>query len=146
MSAHQDDRGLLRLAQEFNPQLVCLSDKPAAERLREALASTPHRKIVVLAGPEGLRELASIAQVDTVVAGIVGVAGLPSVWQAVAAGKRVLLANKEALVCAGGLLVSAARASGATILPIDSEHNAIFQALGTGYRVFSAPRTFIASC
>jgi 1-deoxy-D-xylulose-5-phosphate reductoisomerase len=83
--------------------------------------------------------LVSIAEVDTVVAGIVGVAGLPSVWQAVAAGKRVLLANKEALVCAGGLLVSAARASGATILPIDSEHNAIFQALGAGYRCFERP-------
>lgn len=139
ISAHQDDRGLLRLVQEFHPRMVCLSDKSAAARLREALASTPHREIVELAGPEGLCELVSIAEVDTVVAGIVGVAGLPSVWQAVAAGKRVLLANKEALVCAGGLLVSAARASGATILPIDSEHNAIFQALGTGYRCFERP-------
>jgi 1-deoxy-D-xylulose-5-phosphate reductoisomerase len=139
LSAHRDHEGLLRLVEAFKPKVVCLSDPLAAEHFRQALGQSSQRHVFGLAGPEGLCELAGLAEVDTVVAGIVGVAGLPSVWRAVAAGKRVLLANKEALVCAGGLMVAQAASSGATILPIDSEHNAIFQALGPGYRCFEQP-------
>ena len=83
----------------------------------------------VLCGQQALETIASTEEVDTVVAAIVGAAGLPSTYAAIAAGKKVLLANKEALVMAGHLLLPLAAHSGACILPIDSEHNAIFQCL-----------------
>ena len=81
----------------------------------------------MLAGQDGLIEIATLREADCVMAAIVGAAGLRSTLAAARAGKRLLLANKESLVMAGPLLMSAVRASGATLLPIDSEHNAIFQ-------------------
>jgi len=93
----------------------------------------------VLTGPEGLVTAAVVPEVDMMIAGIVGAAGLPSVLAAARAGKRILLANKEALVMAGPLMVQAARLGGAVVLPVDSEHNAIFQCLGENYRCFQPP-------
>ena len=90
-------------------------------------------KCTVLCGIEALEQVASLPQVDAVMAAIVGIAGLRPTLAAARAGKKVLLANKEALVTAGPILMEAVRASGATLLPIDSEHNAIFQALPRGY-------------
>jgi 1-deoxy-D-xylulose-5-phosphate reductoisomerase len=87
----------------------------------------------VLSGSEGLEQAASLPQVDTVMAAIVGIAGLRPTLAAARAGKKVLLANKESLVTAGPVLTRALEESGATLLPIDSEHNAIFQALPGGY-------------
>jgi len=115
----------------------CLRVKPAyavmvnpiqAELLRLELA---RRKsgCTVLHGEAGLEKVASLSEVDTVVAGIVGAAGLKPTLAAVRASKRVLLANKEVLVMAGGLFMAAVKEFGATLLPIDSEHNAILQAL-----------------
>ena len=110
------------------PPVAVMQDPGAAALLAAALKSAgiPTR---VLAGTDALSELAASDQVDTVMAAIVGAAGLPSTLAAARAGKRVLIANKESLVIAGRLLVDAARASGAALVPIDSEHNAIFQCM-----------------
>src|SRR5690606_38104189 len=93
----------------------------------------------VLFGQQGLAEVAAHPDVDAVMAAIVGAAGLPSAMAAVQAGKKILLANKEALVMSGALFMSAVRESGAQLLPIDSEHNAIFQCLPCNYAEGLAP-------
>jgi len=121
---------LAALCREFRPQVAVMADPEAAERLRQLLADIPVR---VLAGESGLCEVASAPQADTVVAAIVGAAGLRPTLAAVRAGKRVLLANKEALVMSGRLFMDAVATSGAHLLPIDSEHNAIFQCLPPGH-------------
>lgn len=108
------------------PDYAVIGDERFYQPLSEALAGLKTR---VLAGPEALVEIASAPEVDTVMAAIVGAAGLLPTFAAVSAGKKLLLANKEVLVMAGGLFMQAARASGARVLPIDSEHNAIFQCL-----------------
>ena len=99
-----------------------------AERLRSAGLDTE-----VLCGPQALEFVAALTGVDIVMAAIVGAAGLRPALAAVRAGKRVLLANKEALVMAGGLFMAEVKAHGATLLPIDSEHNAVFQSLPADY-------------
>lgn len=111
----------------FQPRYAVMMDPDAADTLRAVLEGECDTE--VLAGPEGLQQVASHAEVDAVMAAIVGAAGLPSTLAAAEAGKRLLLANKESLVMAGHLLMAAARKAGAVILPIDSEHNAIFQCL-----------------
>jgi 1-deoxy-D-xylulose-5-phosphate reductoisomerase len=123
-----------RLAQQilsFRPAYAALADPQALPQLQELLGTAaPGTRL--LAGPGALEELARLAQVQCVMAAIVGAAGLTSTLAAAAAGKRLLLANKESLVMAGPLLVAAMKRSGATLLPIDSEHNAIFQCLPAG--------------
>jgi 1-deoxy-D-xylulose-5-phosphate reductoisomerase len=128
LAAHSNDESLFAQVERYRPACAALADRPAAARLAERVAAArlPTR---VLAGTDALETIAMLPEVDTVMAAIVGAAGLTSTLAAAAAGKRVLLANKEALVVAGTLLLDAARRSGATILPIDSEHNAIFQCL-----------------
>jgi 1-deoxy-D-xylulose-5-phosphate reductoisomerase len=112
----------------FRPRLAVLADPSGAGALRAALAS--HGLATeVLAGPEGLVAAATCEGADVVMAAIVGAAGLAPTLAAARAGRRVLLANKEALVMSGRLLLDAAAASGAELLPIDSEHNAVFQCL-----------------
>lgn len=118
---------LFELACEFRPVKVCTSADNHAI-LQDKLAKQG-LNIEVLSGDDGLMQIASDAQVDTVVAAIVGAAGLSSTLAAARAGKRILLANKESLVMAGKLVMNAARQHGAVILPIDSEHNAIYQCL-----------------
>ena len=116
---------LLPIIEEFQPRMCAVADVAAAVALREAISR--HSNVQIEAGDDAVTAVASSADVDVVVAGISGFAGLPSTWAAVAAGKRVLLANKEALVASGRLLLDKAAASGAQLLPIDSEHNAVFQ-------------------
>lgn len=128
IAARNDWQRLLPIVDEFKPSICALEHTGAAMALREAL-SRHHADVHVEAGTAAITALAEMAQVDVVVAGISGFAGLPSTWAAVHAGKAVLLANKEALVAAGLLLLDQARASGARLLPIDSEHNAAFQCL-----------------
>ncbi len=94
----------------------------------------------MLAGEQALSEIAAHAQVDTIMAAIVGAAGLASTLAAARAGKRILLANKEALVMSGPLFVQAVREGGATLIPVDSEHNAIFQCMGGNRAGRRAPR------
>ncbi|SFR58447.1 1-deoxy-D-xylulose 5-phosphate reductoisomerase [Marinobacter gudaonensis] len=115
------------LCREFRPQVAVMACPEAAKTLAALLADVPD--IQVLGGEESLCEVASAPEADTVMAAIVGAAGLSPTLAAVRAGKRVLLANKEALVMSGKLFMDAVAASGAELLPIDSEHNAIFQCM-----------------
>ena len=113
-------------ARRFKPQLAVAVDENAAADLRVRLADTGTK---VLSGPEGLFEAAALPQADTVVTAIVGVAGLRPTLAAIDGGKRIALANKETLVCAGELVMERAKEKGAEIVPVDSEHSAIFQCL-----------------
>ena len=113
-------------ARRFRPRLAVAVDEDAAADLRTRLADT---EVKVLSGWEGLLEAASLPGADTVVTAIVGVAGLEPTLAAIACGKRIALANKETLVCAGELVMARAREAGAEIVPVDSEHSAIFQCL-----------------
>ena len=112
----------------FQPQFAALDDENAAEQLKAHLI-TLNIKTEVLVGQKAICELASHPEVDMVMAAIVGAAGLLPTLSAVKAGKRVLLANKEALVTCGQIFIDEAKKSGAKLLPVDSEHNAIFQSL-----------------
>lgn len=108
---------------EFHPSVAALSDRDAARRLREMDLG-----VQVLDGPEGLKSAASIP-VDVCLCAVVGAAGLDPLISAIDAGNRIALANKESLVMAGGLVMERASEKGVAILPVDSEHNAIFQCL-----------------
>jgi len=114
---------------EFQPETVVMVSAAHAEQLATRLASENLTSINVKSGTDALVELASSKHTDTVMAAIVGAAGLMPTLAAVQAGKRVLLANKEALVTSGAIFIEAVKQSGAELLPIDSEHNAIFQSL-----------------
>ena len=117
---------------KFRPQIVAVVDPVAAQALRQRLVGKGV-KTEVHSGNEAIVAIAKLPQVDTVMAAIVGAAGLPSAIAAAEAGKRVLLANKEALVMAGPVFMNAVLKSGSVLLPIDSEHNAIFQSLPANY-------------
>lgn len=128
LAAGSNVEALVALCRTHRPDHAAIADPALYERLRSGLADAglstqPH------AGPEALDALAASDSCDTVVAAIVGAAGLSSTLAAARAGKRLLLANKESLVLAGELLTREAAAAGAEIIPIDSEHNAIFQCL-----------------
>lgn len=127
-AARRDVEGMAAIVRRYRPERVALADPEAAGRLARELGG----RAEVLAGEEGILELAADPEADTVVAAIVGAAGLGATLAAAQAGKRLLLANKESAVVAGELLAARCRASGATIIPIDSEHNAVFQCLPTG--------------
>ncbi len=116
----------------FAPRYAVVLDAAAASVLSAQLAAAGSAT-EVLYGADALAQVATLPEVDMVMAAIVGAAGLPPTLAAVRAGKRVLLANKESLVMAGELFMNAVRASGSVLLPIDSEHNAIFQALPADY-------------
>ena len=128
LTANRDVRTLAAQCREFSPSYAVLADALAARALGDALADTPGAP-EVLSGIAGLERVAALDQADYVMAAIVGAAGLLPTLAAVRGGKRVLLANKESLVVAGELLIRSAREKGATLLPIDSEHNAVFQCL-----------------
>ena len=113
-------------ARQFQPQLVVAVDESAAQDLKQRLADTSIR---VVGGREGLMEAATLPQADTVVTAVVGIAGLEPTLAAIDQGKRIALANKETLVCAGDLVMRWAEEKGAEIVPVDSEHSAIFQCL-----------------
>ncbi len=128
LTAHRDVEGLFGQCQAHRPELAVMADAGAAARLQQRLqaAGLPTR---VLAGQAGMLEVAALPQVRHVMAAIVGAAGLAPALAAARAGKRVLLANKEALVMAGHLFMEEVQRNGAQLLPIDSEHNAIFQCM-----------------
>jgi 1-deoxy-D-xylulose-5-phosphate reductoisomerase len=127
LTAHGSSQALLDLCRRHRPQFAVLSGV-APDRLLER--SFADLGVKLLFGAGALDEIARHPQTDALMASIVGAAGLASTLAAVRAGKRVLLANKEALVMAGPLVMRAARDSGAQLLPVDSEHNAVFQCLG----------------
>lgn len=128
LTARSRDDVLFEQCRRFGPQHAVLLDSAAAERLQKKLkaAGLP---TTVSCGAVELERVAALPEVTTVVAAIVGIAGLRSSLAAAQSGKKILLANKESLVTAGALFMSAVHESGAELLPIDSEHNAIFQAL-----------------
>ncbi|MDY7218710.1 1-deoxy-D-xylulose-5-phosphate reductoisomerase [Denitrificimonas sp. JX-1] len=132
LTAHSRISELQALCVRFQPRFAVVAEAAKAQRLQADLqvAGVATR---VLVGPQGLCEVAAHPDVDTVMAAIVGAAGLESVMAAVTAGKKILLANKEALVMSGALFMSAVREHKAQLLPIDSEHNAIFQCLPCNY-------------
>ncbi len=132
LTANQNVEGLFRQCVIHEPDFAVMADPEAAERLSDRLRSAG-RPVEVLAGVAGLERVAALPVTDCVMAAIVGAAGLLPTLAAARAGKRVLLANKEALVMAGPLFVAAVRQGGAELLPIDSEHNAIFQCLPPGF-------------
>lgn len=131
LAAARSHEQLFEQCLRFRPRYAVLQDPAAAAALRSAIDDAG-LATEVMHGPEALRAVARHEAVDAVMAAIVGAAGLPSTLAAAEAGKRVLLANKESLVVAGPLLVDAARRAGANLIPIDSEHNAIFQCMPGG--------------
>lgn len=132
LSAHSRSNELYAQCLTFNPEYAVLTDPAAAEQLAARLRRAGSA-VQVLSGVDGLQQIAALPQTDYVMAAIVGAAGLLPTLAAVRAGKRVLLANKEALVMAGSLFMDEVRQHGATLLPIDSEHNALFQCLPPGF-------------
>ena len=128
LTANRNVDELADLCRRHRPRYVCVADASRVARLRERLASAGVLS-TILAGEEGLVEAASLPEVDCVMAAIVGAAGLRATLAAAKAGKKLLLANKEALVVAGPVFMDTVRSSGTTLLPIDSEHNAIFQCM-----------------
>jgi 1-deoxy-D-xylulose-5-phosphate reductoisomerase len=129
LSANSRADLLARQAEKFNPSYVAITDETFYPALKERLSGF---KGEVLSGAESLVALASLDEADIVVCAVVGAAGLPAALAAAEAGKTVAIANKEPLVIAGELLTAAARRSGAVLLPIDSEHSAVFQAMQAG--------------
>jgi len=128
LGAHRNVEKLAEQCARFSVPYAAIADVSLVGRLRDALRARK-ANTQVFGGADGLTGIASHPEVHSVMAAIVGAAGLPSTLAAARAGKRLLLANKESLVMAGPLLMETVRASGATLLPIDSEHNAVFQCL-----------------
>ncbi len=134
LTAHRNTTRLVEQCIEFKPRFAVVPDAANALRVRAALAESGCRGTEVLERADDLSVVASHPDAHLVMAAIVGAAGLPSTLAAAMAGKTVLLANKEALVMSGPLFMQAVERAGARLLPIDSEHNAIFQALPAEHR------------
>jgi 1-deoxy-D-xylulose-5-phosphate reductoisomerase len=129
------NRNIEKLAEQcarFDARLAVTADPLLERDLANALRQAGARADV-LSGEAGLKEAAGMAETDTVMAAIVGAAGLNSTFEAARCGKKILLANKESMVIAGEVFVSEAKRNQARILPVDSEHNAIFQSLPDGF-------------
>ena len=131
LAARSSVKLLEEQARRFSPSLVSVFDESAARDLRVRLADTGIR---VVSGEGGLLEAAALREADTVVTAVVGTVGLRPTLAAIRERKRIALANKETLVCAGSLVMAEAREHGAEIVPVDSEHSAIFQCIGSARR------------
>lgn len=126
LSAHRNVELLIQQALEFNPAVVCIADESCYVRLRDALSDLP---IKVMAGKNSISEMVTLPAIDVVVAAMVGYAGLQPTMQAIRAKKMIALANKETLVVAGEIICRLAQRYKVPILPVDSEHSAIYQCL-----------------
>ncbi|MBP3337466.1 MAG: 1-deoxy-D-xylulose-5-phosphate reductoisomerase [Clostridia bacterium] len=131
LSVNKNIKLLEEQVRKFKPKYACVTDEEAAKSFKIAVSDTDTK---VLSGKEGLEEIASLPKADTVVTAIVGIAGLLPTMEAIKAKKRIALANKETLVTAGDIVMKAAKENGAEIIPVDSEHSAIFQSLGERYK------------
>jgi 1-deoxy-D-xylulose-5-phosphate reductoisomerase len=140
LSAHRSCEKLLEQCQRFVPDYAVVADPARVAGFRDKIKEQG-LSTVVLSGSEGLCMIAELPEVEKVVAAIVGAAGLLSTLSAVKAGKQVLLANKEALVMSGDILLATAKQSKAILLPVDSEHNALFQCMPAGYMTGERPET-----
>jgi len=128
VSAHSDWKSLIQICKDYQPSFAVLSDEASAEKLRAVVSPG----VQVLCGEDSLDEIAAHPNTDFVMAAIVGGAGMSSTFSAAKAGKRIMLANKESLILGGNLLMGLVKNSGAEIIPVDSEHSAIFQCLKGG--------------
>jgi len=126
IAANRNIKLLEEQAREFLPKLVAVADEKAASELKISLSDTSCK---VLAGREGILAAAEEESADTVMSSLVGMAGIEPTLRAIAAGKDIALANKETLVCAGESVMGAAKEKGVSIIPVDSEHSAIFQSM-----------------
>ena len=142
LTAHTNIDLLEQQARQFRPRLAAVYDPDAARVLRERLSDTG---IQVLAGEEGLLTAATAEEADTLVAAVMGSVGLAPTLAAIRQGKRIALANKETLVCAGELVMAAAAEYDAEIIPVDSEHSAVFQCL-QGCRDRGEVRRILLTC
>jgi 1-deoxy-D-xylulose-5-phosphate reductoisomerase len=129
LSAHSSIELLAEQVRRYKPRFAAITNTDFLEQFRGLVSDLD---VEVLAGPEGLKEISQLDEVDIVLTAIVGAAGLPAVLSAAKAGKTLAIANKEPLVIAGELLTQTVRKSGGLILPVDSEHSAIFQAMQAG--------------
>lgn len=138
LSAHRDGARLAAQAREFKPEAVCLTDEKAAVEYGRTLAKTAS---VMLEGADGIETLAAWPSAELVLNAVVGLAGLPASVAALSHGKQLALANKESLVAAGRLLMRLAEERGGAVIPVDSEHSAIWQCLAAAGR--ATPRRLI---
>ena len=129
ISANSSVELLAQQARRFEPKYVAIADASYGDQLKKLLTGASAK---VMSGPGSLKEIAELDEVDIVLMAVVGAAGLPAVLAAARAGKRLAIANKEPLVVAGELLMSEVARSGAVVLPVDSEHSAVFQAMQAG--------------
>ncbi|MBT3347092.1 MAG: 1-deoxy-D-xylulose-5-phosphate reductoisomerase [Thiotrichales bacterium] len=140
LTANSQIELLVEQCVEFNPQFAVVADSSLAQQLEDRLnlVLTGDDTVEVLSGVDGLERVASDERVDQVMAAIVGAAGMRPTIAAIRSGKRVLLANKESLVMSGAIFMHELKQHGAELLPIDSEHNAIFQCMPGGYKIGEA--------
>ena len=131
LTANSRVRDLVALCEKHHPQIALIADCSKKSELASGLSERGLSDIEVWAGEDDLVKLAALPEVDVAVLAIVGAAGLAPTFSAAAAGKRLLLANKESVVCGGALLMRSIKEHGAELLPVDSEHNAIFQCLAS---------------
>jgi len=129
LSAHSSVELLAVQARRYKPEFVAITNSDYSRQLRDLLGDLD---VEILAGPDGLIKIAELQQVDIVLTAVVGAAGLHAVLAAASEGKRLAIANKEPLVIAGELLRKATKENGSIILPVDSEHSAVFQAMQSG--------------
>jgi 1-deoxy-D-xylulose-5-phosphate reductoisomerase len=134
LTANTNIDALYEQCMEHHPEVVVVVDESKAQFFREKIINSAISDIKVLSGTYALEQVATLDSVDSVMAAIVGAAGLLPSLAAAKAGKTILLANKEALVMSGNIFMQAVAESGAQLLPIDSEHNAIFQCMPAGYK------------
>jgi len=139
LSANSNTDKMFELCQKFKPQFAVMANDTAASKLEDKIQNNK-LNIEVLSGQEGLCLVVALKDVDIVVAGIVGAAGLLSSIGAAKAGKKILLANKETLVMAGSLFLDEVKKNNAQLLPVDSEHNALFQCMPAGYTTGCRPQ------
>jgi len=131
LSAHSNVRLLAEQAMQYKPKVIAVTNPDYDKELRELIGDSD---IEIIVGPDGLIEIAQLEEVDIVLTAVVGSAGLPAVLAAARSGKQLAIANKEPLVIAGELLMKEAKDNGSTVLPVDSEHSAVFQAMQSGNR------------
>jgi 1-deoxy-D-xylulose-5-phosphate reductoisomerase len=129
LSAHSNVALLAEQAHQVHPKVICLTDESLVQTLVDRVRDLD---VVILSGSKGLTEIAEMPEVNTILSAVVGAAGLPPALAGARLGKRLAIANKEPLVMAGELLTATAKAHDATLVPVDSEHSAVFQAMHAG--------------
>ncbi len=144
LAAHSNTKRLLQQIVQFHPKFVAVVEDAAADRLVREMQGMSHVP-VVLRGREGLVNLAAMEQADIVLNAVVGIAGLPATLAAIESGNDVALANKESLVTGGHLVTKAAEEHGVKLLPVDSEHSAIFQCLQDPYSAKSLKKILLTA-